>query len=650
MIYTNTKLSLYTFLTAFLLSLSASMFSQEIRQYEGDYVVGPYKGEATFGYKLVDNDTVLDGAFQMSRSNLEELLEQEDSSFSFTGAFRDNYPEGNWKFSFGEFQSEKESQVVDYQYRVSVSGIQEEAYGTLVEGKLDGLWICVVDSIAQSEVDKTLFKSSIEYEDGVPQKSFRIENEQFTLVGRCLRNGLAHDQWTLYATDGSILESWYFENGILNRIDKGLEDQRTSLPMYKGPIEGGKQLSIGDQYLKILQIKAFTVGSIKEFESKLYGLIAENAAYYHKIDNILAALGESRFLASFKVEVDQFPLVEEESKLLDSVQIDIKRAADISQSILSNTQLNIIRLSDPEASFYYEVVNELSSSFVKPIEKLIEYREDQIIQAVSREELLAFLWPEGLPSASLSINGGEAGEEETFEGPGVQQTNFSELNLGTVFQMAQYANSSLDSIRQILSTKLNIEKRQQELIQIEDQLISQAKRVDQLIDSLKTVTSGQVRESLEKIKTLSKDNLSTYSAIEEEEEKLSYGRQLLTCLELMEELANKIGALPAQGEEIRETYIDDIWNPHMAVIMKDAVKKRITAAYQKIIVPDVLENIQANLNCDNAGTYSDMLKSLYQRMLEMREEDTSKLERKLKKEEDPKEILRMFNVEPIYTD
>ena len=118
----------------------------------------------------------------------------------------------------------------------------------------------------------------------------------------------------------------------------------------------------------------------------------------------------------------------------------------------------------------------------------------------------------------------------------------------------------------------------------------------------------------------------------------------------MEKLTLSVGALPAQKEEIEKVYLDAIWNPHLAVIMQEQTKKRITGAYNRFVLPDILNGITNNLNCENAASYNNLLEELYSRMLEMRDEDTSRLERKLKKEQDPQEILELFNVKPKTAD
>lgn len=367
-------------------------------------------------------------------------------------------------------------------------------------------------------------------------------------------------------------------------------------------------------------------------------MIAENTTHYKKLDDILSGFDQVEIGVNFKVYVESHPLIDHEISILDTIRIVGGRASTVSKALLANTQLNIVRLTDSGAADLYERVYKLEESIVKPIDKLLEFDESKILEAVSREELLNYLWPR---------SGIGAGFQQRIIDNGI---DYPPKSLRAVFELAANASKSLDSIQQALGTKLNIDQRQRDLIQIEDQLIAQSKKISLLVDSLQAITSGNVRQALLNMKSKTEDDLSRYSGLQNEKAKLDYGRQLLVCQQRLLELVNATGALPAQAGEIEQLYKDDIWNPHMAVIMVDDVKKRITAAYGKVVIPDLLNRLIADLNCDNAANYVSLMKSLYQRMLEMREEDTSKMERKLKREDDPVEILRMFNVEPNYTD
>ncbi|MGB5819778.1 MAG: hypothetical protein WBG90_09865 [Saonia sp.] len=626
--------------------LSISGHAQQVIHYRDTLQVGKYVGMADFHYKVLENDTLLNGPFQMQRSSLEALLEKGDYSFSFTGAFKDNYPEGYWKFQFGEFQSDSVTQVVDYQYRLNITGTQEVAEGALINGRPDGEWTIITDHIKDSEVDKTLFKSVIEFDNGLPQKSFRIINENSTLIGRFLRNGLAHDEWTLFSeNDLGLVESWDFTDGRLKKVEIREDGESKVVNLYVRAINNEKIINLNAQYLTILKIKQQSSDTSNLSESLVYGLLTENALYYKKIDDILSQLGESAFLPEFKVKVPYFPLDSIESAQLDSTKVLYRKSKKISESLLNNTQLNILKLADDEAQFLYSIVGAISAEFLDPVGNILEYHEQDILEYVSRDELIAHVWPNEKPSVAIVV-GKNGSESESFRGPKAAQFNFDGSPMVSIQQITQYAAGSLDSIQQVLNTKLIKEKRQQEFIALEEQMIAQVNQLNHDLDSLTDGLPEPHTEALKQIRSTANQNLIRYSKMKETDAKRELGRRLVRCFEQMDTLAIAIALQPSRMKEIQDKYQDAVWNPFMATIMNEEVKKRIISAYRKVLVPYILNSTTSNLNCDKVGEQVSLLDKAYQRMLEMRDEDTSKLERKLKKERDPLVVIQLFNLEP----
>ncbi|WP_422080184.1 hypothetical protein [Ulvibacterium sp.] len=617
---------------------------QETLHYAGPLQVGKYKGEAGYDYKIVGKDTLLDGPFIMERSNLEALLENEDSSFLFSGTFKDHFADGFWRFQFGEFQSNSQTQVIDYQYRVLVSGTQEEASGTLKSGKPDGPWTYTVNRIKDSEVEKILFKSSIVFEDGVPQRSFRVENENSTLVGRFLRNGLAHDEWSLYATDEvETAESWFFNDGLLEKIQSRENDEVSVVQLPLDTTAQRKTINLDARFLKVLQLLLPTNDTPNVLESGMPKLLTENAQYYQKIDDILSELGESAFLPEFKVEVAHFPLDSSETAQLDSIKSHFEKSKIISESLLNSTQLNILKLSDEEALFQYSVVSSISENFLNPVEKVVDCHKQGILEFVTREQLIRKLWPFGKPSTRIEATGIDSGK--TFVLPNAERFEFDGNTLSSIEQLAKYAAFSLDSVQQSLEDKLTKEQRQQELIALEEELIVQSKGLNHLIDSVSNNVTGINTDALLQIRALADRSLSEYSTMEEVSTKFDYARELVNCYPQLKALTDAVAALPTQWEELQQSYQDGVWNPFTSTVMNEEVKRRITAVYSKVLVPYFLEWVQSDLSCDNVDELVVLMQNTYRRMTELRNEETSKLERKLRKEQDPKMVMQLFNIQ-----
>ncbi len=642
----NHKRQTSTFLFGLLLVLFFPSFVLgQIKNYSGAYQIENYIGQADYNYYVVEKDTLLDGTFKMYRSNLDQLINKEDSSFLIQGNFKDNYAVGNWLFQFGEFKSDKISELVDFQYRVNINGIQEEAKGDLENGKPNGLWLYSVNKIKNSEIEKTIFKSSIEFNRGVPYKNFSIENEQNTLVGRFLRNGLAHDQWSLFSSSAmGADEDWNFSDGILKNIQ--INDSRDKrIPIYTQTYKNTKTITLDKRYLKAIQLQIALNGSDTLYHGNIEELLAQNNAYYTKIDGILSKLGNNNFMPELKVKVPYYPLDSIATKTIHAINTHYTNATKISKSLAENTQLNILKLSDSEIFYWYNLATTISTEFVQPLHQLTTYNSEEILEFVSRKALLKSIWKNKIRSSKISaankIN--DSSSVKAFERPSQQPFNFNKnLNLDNVKQMASYTENSLRYIQDKILKKLTKEERQKELITIEEKLLSQNNTLASYIDSTNAVISKKYVPALAIIKKKSEEQLSSYAGIKDKALKVTKGEAILKCNKSYYLLATSIAQIPQQIDSVKKTYVDKIWNPFTATLMNDEVKKQITNAYEKVVIPHFLEEVENNLDCLQAEQLITQIKTTNTNVLALRNKDTHKLERKLKREQDPKVIMEMF--------
>lgn len=646
--YQSIKKQLQSLLLLFFLCCQAN--AQENLRYKGELTVGRYQGNADYGYTVIDGDTLLNGSFRLKKTNLDSLLKKQDYSFDFSGSFLNNFPNGAWNFRFGEFQSNNKSQVIDYQYRVAVSGVHEEARGLILKGKPDGNWIFELSKIEDSKVAQTLFKSNITFDNGIPQKNFIIENDSITLAGRFLRNGLAHDEWSLYKSYGlSASENWLFSNGVLNQIETELDGAVTITPVYGKYSGDTKTINLDKKYVQAIALyQSANANAVVEKGGEMQRLLAENAAYYKKIDAILSELGESSFLPEFKVKVPYFPLTDDENQLLNLIKTNYKTSKEISTSFLEDTQLNILKLSNQDAAFNYEVIKKITKDFLNPISKLLAYQNQEITEFAPRNQLFSRLWTSEKPSTTIEVNVvmGVTNTVQTFSLDSKEEFDFTSTNLESLVQLSEYALQCLTSIENKLKTKLTNSKRKQELIIKEEELIAQQKTLQSLIDSVIVDSPSTIRTVLNKLKKHSEESLVSYALLTDLEPKLLKAQKLLVCYQQLEVLSKNIAKLPEQEEAIKERYKDRIWNPFMATLMDEEVKKRITTVYKRVLVPYFLEQVKEDFRCSKAADLNILMKNTQQRMLELRTENTSKLERKLRKINDPLTVFELLGIQP----
>jgi len=620
------------------LAFTLQSFGQELKTYEGPLQIGPYSGKAVYQYSIIDLDTVFNGDFLLQKSNLETLLEKEDSSFRFKGFFDDGAANGPWEFQFGEFKTNSQSQVVDNEYRVLVSGIQEIGDGTLVNGAPEGTWTYTRNQIKDSKVEKILFKSNISFDEGVPQQNFQIENDTSVLVGRLLRDGLAHDEWSFYGTENvEDIEDWFFDDGLLRRVQIKSESTSEDIAVFNTNLPNYEITQLDEGYITLLQ----SVMRLENTESHIARLLEQNRSHYEKINGVLNHLVNSDFKPNMKVRVPFYPLDSLQNKTLEQITVDYEAAAKLSQAILENSHLNIVKRTDPEALFYYNAAAKIDTEFLKPLGILVKHKKLGIVQYQQVAELLNRLWPNGKPGTGITVVANEKGEMREFSLPSSKEFEYEGDDLLSVDAMATYAKMSLEYIKGSLASRLTNEEQLQMLNGLEKELIELNDALEEQLDSVSGLPLDY-RNALSQIKIVADSSLTTYADIKNPDEKLKYGNRAKTCLSQLTSLTKTINELPERSEMIKKAYTDAVWNPFMANVMEEEVKKRIVNAYENVLTPYFIDTVSEQLLCDNAGLVNNQIVETQQIIMDLRMEDTRKLERKLRREKRPEEVLKLL--------
>lgn len=623
---------------------TSNLVAQTIREYSGPLEIGSYKGRAGYTYRVESGDTLLDGAFRFSRSSLQSLLKEADTSFDISGSFSRNMPQGPWQFRFGTYRSDSITDMVGLQYTLKVSGVQHEATGSLVSGRPDGQWIHAVNRISGSEVSRELFRSSVSYRNGVPQQSFRLRDTTDILVGRLLRNGLAHDAWTVYSDTGTGAgEEWVFDEGRLRWIEVTRGASTGRIPVWDQPLASSRVIDLDSRFLKLLELTASNPDGFQN--GKVGRLLTRNAHYYSRIDTILSALGNSAYRPGFRVRVPWYPLDAEDSTRIKRLRRDIPVAARIARELLNNPGLKILERSDVEVGLLLGVTRMFKDDYIDPSEFLLEYIQMEILEFIPRDQLIAGLWSGNPPGRIGEVLSDSAAEPGNFEDTEEIELGAPSNTLEYLANLVGYARGNLERIEEILTARLNAERQEQEFARTEERLIVLIDDLEALADSLVPGSTVQEHQALVAIRQNAENRLKEYSSIANAREKMAYGTDLLGCLGSLDSLAREIHRLPGRRQAIREAYTDQVWNPFTATLMDETVKKRITSAYTEVLVPETLRRIDAEITCGYAADAHNFLKSAFRRILELREEDTSRLERRLRREEDPAVVSERLELE-----
>lgn len=621
--------------------------AQDTLQVEGPLRAGKYAGTANFAYTLDRGDTIISGPFTLQGGDGFKVVEGAANSFQFSGNYDAGTPSGPWQFSFGRFTPAGEGKVVDYQYSVALEGEELTARGNLSKGKPAGNWKQEIRRIEPGGSGEKVFQSEAEFTNGLPTGTFGVSDESDEILGRFNRAGLAHDDWDVYE-QFEPQAIWRFRNGRLESIELTSTGDTLSVAVFNEPFVQSVTIDLDENYLNLL-VDWLSMNGREEVitEGPVTDLLSESARIYRLLGEATESLGMVDFQPRFAVTVPQFPLTRLERGSLQTVANRLESIDSIAGQLNHANSLSIIGRRDPEVTYATAVAAELTGTFLAPVRRLVAAYRAERLEHLPRNRYVPALWDTTDVSGTLQINvpGSGGGSSRTFEGPDARTFNVGSGDLAEVVSLTEYAQASINSLRNVLNNKLGTRERRLVVAALEDELAYEYTRLDSLIN---THGKKDIRNlQLESIRELAGRQLAAYRSTEDVMAKRERGQELVGCMRDLEALTLAVTDLPRRSDDIKNLYTDRVWNNNLAVLMSERVKKRVVDAYTEVLVPHFIAQIPGARTCGSARNLREQIQAADRRMVELRQADTDELESRLKGLDDPRAILNVLSVPSI---
>ena len=631
------------FLLVLFLSLQSVSFSQDSEVAVEEASVTGYRGTLKYEYYLSGSDTIFDGEFYFT-SNIENKELNNSRSLDVEGRFSKNLPTGSWEFKIGNFTQTDKKNLVDYQYVIQATGVEKVVLFEVQGGEPSGDWLFRMDTVVDSEVVKSIFKSEFSYVGGVPQKSFRIESDTEFMIGGLLRNAVAHDVWSLFTEEGiNEVENWKFDQGRLESILVSREDSTLQLEIGFGNHEKIEVVSLDQHYLDIIELRIQLQFPDFYFDGGMSKLLEVDSDNYEEILDFFEDLNRPLKVQGFKVDVPVYPISKKERDDYEQIFSNTSLAGKLIDSLLGDAQLNLLRLSDSEFADYFSISNLVNDKFLVKLIGLQKLDREDLLKHLSREETTELLWPNGIPYEVRQFQNTVPSDVTLLSSSA--SYDFKEKNLQSLVDLSRYVLGISGRLDSIVNQKLSNNKREQAFLNQEKLLIDEAERKKNYVDSLSDRTANDVAKVFRSLNVFIEAGLEKYAKMSENSDKLAYSQELINCFDDIRKLADAIYLIPKQREEVNGLYQDQVWNPFTATVMDEAIKKRITKAYNSRLLPYFFNQVETNLTCSEIQEWTEFLTKLHDRMIALRNEDTKRLERKLKRTRDPEDILSLFDLD-----
>ena len=636
-------------------ALVGTLTAQDSLRYAGPYRLAGVAGTATFDYQLDRGDTLRRGPFAFrSEAQPPVTVDRESEVRAVRGRFAPNgQPDGDWAFVLGRYVASGPGTIVDFEYRLPLTGQQRTIRGRLANGRAAGAWTLTQLPVVQGTVGDTLLRSRYEFSAGVPQLTFRLANENAELLGRLNRQGVADDEWVFYQ-NLSLRETWRFREGLLASVLLiGEYGDSLLLPVFDD-VETTELMALGPAYFQLLAAWQELLDRPADVaRGAAAELLAANAAAYSEVRAMLSQLASAEALRLPRVRVPSFPLSRADSRALTETVLQLKQIDTLATHLRSASNLAIIGSADPEAAFALATLDRLTGPFLVPVRKVAAAYEAGLLAHLPRTQFYAAQWPTAEVNGTFEVEftGGAGAQVEAFTGPDARTFRPVQEGATEIRAMTEYALRSVNSLRTVLRDRLNTRERRQIVSAYEDQLAVEYARLDSLIGAQprRLAREYQLRVVRERAQELIRQYNSADETGIDDEERI---QSATACLQDLEALTLALTELPARAEEVRDAYTDQVWNNNTATLMNERVKRRLIDAYEEVLLPYFRTSLTAEeLNCTRARQLEAEIRATHVRLLELRTAETNRLEDSLRNvdEDTPNAPTLILNLLDIAT-
>lgn len=650
-----------------LITTTSHVYSQNLKHFQGSYLLyEAFKGEADFYYTLKNADTVFQGKFMFKDVYKDTLEKTVYKSKEFIGEFKSNKKNGPWSYSHKAFESTSK-QSIDGLYLIQkVNGSDYSILANFTNGIASGTWQVIKRTIANSQATDTLFAINTQYKNGLMFGEINGSSDNLSLNGFFDDNGFIHGKWTLlHQNDASqIKELREYQNGILMKhqfeINKIVYDiDYVGLKQTVNEDDNWIETDIDSAYFNLLQT---CFNEVKDNANSLTESNQINSLFNKSnqfIQSALFSFGEhnkrkvwdltigSEALKYAKIRVLENPFTSKEKETLKSAKNTLVKAKQSIDTFFGDKQVELGKHSYKELSKMYEAMTVYKFK-VKSLSNWVQEINSSSFEHIDRDAVFS--------KKSPSVNYPELIKYE-FKDESYNEKYAFPPNLDA-------GNTSIEllskHIEQIFADIKNIEKSSEKILESYRKQSKLKEQEANLVIKKDSILQLFTPEELPKNYNQYHQNLASPLALyvqktfktyanSEFETKSVFIDSLNTCFDNLIELYHTLDELPKRVKRLDEVYTRTIWNPYTFTDMDERVKERVYRAFENILLPKLLQQVQNFENCANFDKYNQNFKNLYRSMILIRDRDTKEAERLLRRETNPTEIAKILNIE-LYID
>lgn len=627
-------------LSLILATLTPLKLESQLKIYKGPLKVDEYLGHAKFQYEIATKDTILNGPFQMKGSNFDSIITRRINYYSIEGKYDENIPDSTWKFQFGNFSSDGESELDGYKIQLKIDGPLQESVFKIDKGRVLGKqhWVF---NLTQSNISDTNFYYEYIIDPNSTFNKLLIKENNLKLNGNILNNGFANGKWEFESDDTTQILNLYFKNGVLVSFEKEENGNPISIQPITSDTDVRIPINFSEKFIHIINL----IQELKNQQiipNNLYKLIAKSDSLQTLSDSLLIKLGANINESYISASIQHFPLDDEEKSYLTHINQQLEKSDSILISLKNNLRLKVLRQSDDSVNIYLNLANLIDSNFIQKLRSKIEFKNEIILEFLPRTLISNVIFGVKKSSNSKDMLTNEIAK--LLEIPNITENIQDENAIKSLSNFVEILYLSLESIQTKINQKIINYEKKQELKTLEEQLVEKQNTFKIFVDSAIKESILPYSNIVKKSSAFVENEIKKYWELNNTQIKTIQVIELIKCINNVESLIKLLIDIPSRNKTLEELYTVEVWNPFTVTTMTEITKQTIYDAYNLNILPHYYNEIGNNLSCDNVEKITNSMNKLHLKMFSFREEDTDEIEKKLKNTSNIKKILTIFNI------
>lgn len=645
------------FLWIFLICVCTSATAQKISEYNGAVEVSEGK-PATARYQFSESKgaKILNGSYSLTIQQLDSLERLSLEREIWNGNYENNQRMGEWSFERHKHNLQIKG-IESYQLNYSLYSTEEKLTGRYDNGLPTANWKYRIMTLENGDFVKNIAVSDIRFQGGKARSinyigsSGTSDSIPFTVSGTVDESGFLDSVWQFSygLNDQQVEEIREYRNGFLLGLIR-VSGADTLASLYYDDVRSKLELieSTDEESGVFRSARHFPITFDHGYPDN-FPALREQLYANEFLDRILTDIAardtflhrESNFLfASARFEYDPTP---DERATLNQIRHHFDSLSNFIHLFDRNRifQLNE-EISDSLA--WISVFVEAYKSRLGKIGPDIRFMGSsafRYVNPVIYTQTFSASFPDNDP-VSYSFKGEQR----------VRTMEFDETFSPSIHGLEQRLRSDLKLLRALHAysdLKLGEVNRSEQMNQMQQMILGGKQRVDSLFRRAQ-YASAQAKTISEALHTSFLVEqyalvLLKYSNEQDFDEKLSHGYTILDMLDVGITLPGLIDSIYIRQDEIEKAYTVVKFDPYtFNYDFKTRKKKRLYEKGAEQLFSYYLSTLVNETDYKNLNDRIASINQLQQRLMELLDEDTASLEKKLRNEDDPKRIEALLSI------